>query len=315
MQIYSFLSLYCSKISAATPETNAHTVLTLLPFLLDDDPIINTENARPGPSNTGPSNAALLQTSDSIRVRSNWQGGGAGTPNDPFIVENVDIDGTLKIETSNVIVRNFRVTSGALYPIQTNYDGVSNIVIEDGEVIGGLTGTSAPIIVKDGVTLRRLRLHESRGDGVKVQGSDFLMEKCWVYNLGARDRAHADGVQGTVNSGRWANHIYRGNFFDMAVDKIVPPYKSNATIFLHIKNPETGTGIDGILIENNWLIGGNFSLPISEGMTNVVVRNNKFGRREKEIRFGNIRIDSPATIYGNHYQDNGELLPNQSNGE
>lgn len=270
----------------------------------------DTQFAKPGPDNTGPTNPSLFRTSGSITVSSDWSGGGSGTPSDPFIVENIDISGRLKIETANVIVRNFRIRGDALYPLQANSDEVDNLLVEDGEIMGGRTKTSAPIIAKNGVTLRRLEIHESRGDGVKVQGSNFTMEGCWVYDLGAGKGAHADGLQGTVTAGRWSNHVYRGNFFDMAVDELEPPYKSNATIFLHIKNDETGTGIDGILIENNWLIGGNYSLPISNGMTDVVIRNNKFGRRKQEVRFGNLRIGSEAQISGNTYED-GELLPDQ----
>lgn len=263
---------------------------------------------KPGPHNTGPTREDLLVDSGSVRVRGNWNGGGAGTPEDPFIVENLNISGSLKIEVPNVIVRNFRVSADGLYLLQTNYDGVSNVVIEDGEVMGGRENTSAPIIVRDGVTLRRLEIHESGGDGVKVQGSNFRMENCWVYDLGAKSGAHADGVQGTVNSGRWANHVYRGNFFDMAVNELDDPYKSNATIFLHTKNDSSG--VDGILIENNWLIGGNYTLPINNDMTGIVVRNNKFGRVDQEVRFGLILIDSDDKIVtGNTFEDTGDLIP------
>lgn len=307
------LSALMVLLSASISLAYANNILPVVSFLLDDE--VNTDVVvdnpdKPGVNNTGPSNASLLVASESVRVRANWSGGGAGTPENPFIVENLDISGSLKIEVPNVIVRNFRVSADGLYPLQANFDGVFNVVIEDGEVEGGKVNTSAPIIVGEGVTLRRLRIHESGGDGVKVQGSDFTMENCWVYDLGAKDGSHADGVQGTVNSGRWTNHVYRNNFFDMAVDKLVDPYQSNATIFLH--TTDDASGIDGIIIENNWLIGGNFSLPLEGDMTGIVVRNNKFGRVDKEVRFGQILIDSDdKIIFGNTFEDNGELLPNQ----
>ena len=268
---------------------------------------------KPGPSNTGPTNENALVDSDSIRVRRGWQGGGAGTEQDPYIVENVNVSGSIRVEVPHVIVRNFRASADALYVVQTNYDGVYNVLIEDGEVIGGRTNTSAPIIVRDGVTLRRLEIHESGGDGVKVQGSNFTMENCWVYDLGAKERAHADGVQGTINSGRWSNHVNRNNFFDMAVDELVAPYKSNATIFLHTgTRAESGSGIDNVIIENNWLIGGNFSLPLAGDMSDVVVRNNQFGRVDHEVRFGHILIDTDdKLVTGNTIEDTGELVPNQ----
>ncbi|MBU2997457.1 hypothetical protein KO500_13495 [Cellulophaga baltica] len=55
----------------------------------------------------------------------------------------------------------------------------------------------------------------------------------------------------------------------MAVNELTGYYQSNVTIFLHTN--DEGAGIDGILIENNWLIGGNWCLPIEEGMTNLII--------------------------------------------
>src|SRR5690606_31196996 len=115
--------------------------------------------------------------------------------------------------------------------------------------------------------LRRIYLHESGGDGIKIQGSHFTMEDCWIRHLGSADGAHADGVQGTVNGvgTRWKNHAYRRNFFDMAVNELTGSYKSNFTIFLHRK--AEGAGIDGIILDGNYLIGGNNSVGIDAGMT------------------------------------------------
>lgn len=301
--------------SVAFPQSISSAMPALIDLVLSNEPakefnVPTVTYAKPGQLNTGPTQESLLVNSDSVRVRENWSHGGSGTPEDPFIVENLNISGSLKIEVPNVWVRNFRASADALYVVQTNYDGVYNVVIEDGEIIGGRANTSAPIIVKDGVTLRRLAIHESGGDGVKVQGSDFTMESCWVYDLGAKVDSHADGVQGTVNSGRWRKHVYRGNFFDMAVDELEDPYQSNATIFLHAKNDLSG--IDGIVIENNWLIGGNFSLPINNNMTGIIVRNNKFGQIDQEVRFGLLQIDSDdKVVSGNTFEDSGELIPNQ----
>ncbi len=280
----------------------------------DSDRNVNTEvdfsqTERPGLTNTGPNNVAVLKQTESIVVDAKWTKG-LGTVESPFIVENVDIQGTLKIKVSNVLVRNFKVTANALYPVQTNNaDNVTNVTLEDGEVIGG-DKSSATILAKDGVTLRRLRLHETKGDGVKIQGSDFTMEGCWIYNLGTGEKAHADGVQGTVSGvgEQWKNHKYIGNFFDMSISKLMGIYRANATIFLHLNkklNQDSGSGIDGIIVKNNWLIGGNFSLQIAEGMSDVTVENNKFGYKGKEVRFGNLRIDSPATVSGSVYYDTG----------
>jgi len=262
----------------------------------------------PGPDNTGVKNESVLVDTGDVRVTDSWDGGGSGTVEDPFIVENFNIiDGSLKILTSNVIVRNFRISVNALYPVNASEDDMSNVIIEDGEIIGGVN-SSAAILAKNGVTLRRLNIHETGGDGVKVQGSNFTMESCWIYNLGMKEGSHADGVQCTINGDgtRLKNHVYRGNFFDMAVDKLDGMYQSNITIFLHVNDASlgTGAGIDGVILEENWLIGGNFSVTIEDGMTDLIIKNNKFGRVGKEVRFINIRVDSPGDISGNVYYDN-----------
>ena len=332
MTTLKVLILMAVLVSFSAPISFAITFGSIPPIItlmLDNNDVVDAPSmpspsdapaasGKPGPNNTGPSNEDLLVDSASVRVRANWAGGGSGTAEDPFIVENLNIAGSLKIEVPHVVVRNFRVAADGLYLLQTNYDGVYNVLIEDGEVMGGRANTSAPIIVKNGVTLRRLEIHESGGDGVKVQGSDFTMEGCWVYNLGAKEGSHADGVQGTVGSGRWSNHAYRNNFFDMAINKLVDPYQSNITVFLHQEDSApAGSGIDGVIIENNWLIGGNFSLTLTEDMSGVVVRDNKFGRisdgdNVREVRFGHIRIDTDnKTVSGNVYEDTGELIPNQ----
>jgi len=281
---------------------------TINPTALEPEIIISE---RPGLNNTGPNNSSKLIKSGNVVVDNKWKKG-SGTVSDPYIVENLDILGSLKVKTSNVIVRNFRVISNSLYPVQTNnVDGVTNVTLEDGEIMGG-NKSSATILAKNGVTLRRLRLHETKGDGIKIQGNDFTMESCWIYNLGLGDKAHADGVQGTVNGEgvRWKNHKYIGNFFDMSISKLAGRYKSNATIFLHVnKNIKNGSsGIDNIVIKDNWLIGGNFCLQVAEGMTNITIKDNKFGHKDKDVRFGNLRIDSPASVSGSVFYDTGKPI-------
>jgi hypothetical protein len=249
---------------------------------------------RPGPENTGPSDPSLLRASGNVTVTSNWSGGGSGTVADPFIVENLDIDGSLNITVSNVIVRNFRVTSGARYPVQVNYDDVTNVTIQDGEVIGSVN-SSTLVIVRHGATLRRLRLHESGGDAVKTQGNNVLMEGCWAYHLGMAEGAHADGVQ--IRKGM--NLTFRGNFFDMPVNQ--SGYRSNAAFMIQVADGP----IDGILIEGNWMNGGNYTI-FSEG-ENVVIRDNFFGH---DYRYGVVRVSGDGTTWeNNRWWDTGEVIP------
>jgi hypothetical protein len=222
---------------------------------------------RPGPGNTGPSAPALLAASGSI-----------ATTRDGQVIENVSVTGTITVRHNNVTIRNFRVDgNGAWYPVVYEA-GRSGLVLEDGEVsdydsaaVGGNFSD---------YTARRLDVHDSHGDGLKAD-TNVLIESCWVHHLGTAAGAHADGVQ--VSSG--SHIVIRGNFFDMPSG--VSGYASNAAVF-------TGRDfgpIDDVLVEGNWLNGGNYTLFIDA--TNVVVRDNLFGR---DYQYG-LRATYPGSSY------------------
>jgi polygalacturonase len=105
------------------------------------------------------------------------------------------------------------------------------------------------------------------------------------------DGSHADGVQ--ISAG--ANIVIRGNFFDMPVK--VDGTNSNAAIFAK----EDFGQIDNVLIERNWMNGGNYTLFITtkdgDPCTNVVVRDNLFGR---DYRYGAKTIKGDTNIWENN---------------
>jgi len=187
------------------------------------------------------------------------------------------VSGTITVRNNNVTIRNFRVDgNGTWYPIVYE-SGHSGLVLEDGEVldydsaaVGGNFGN---------YTARRLEVHESVGDGFKAD-SNVLIESCWVYHLGTGAGSHADGVQ--ISSG--SNITIRGNFFDMPAN--VAGYESNANVFA---GPDFGP-ISNLVVEGNWLDGGNYTLFIDA--TNVTVRDNLFGR---DYNYG------PSNMVGNSY--------------
>jgi len=229
-------------------------------------PAAPAAGTRPGPDNTGPTDPSLLVPSGSIT-----------TTRDGQVIENVSVSGTITVRNNNVTIRNFRVDgNGTWYPIVYE-SGHSGLVLEDGEVldydsaaVGGNFGN---------YTARRLEVHESVGDGFKAD-SNVLIESCWVYHLGTGAGSHADGVQ--ISSG--SNITIRGNFFDMPAN--VAGYESNANVFA---GPDFGP-ISNLVVEGNWLDGGNYTLFIDA--TNVTVRDNLFGR---DYNYG------PSNMVGNSY--------------
>jgi len=43
-------------------------------------------------------------------------------------------------------------------------------------------------------------------------------------------------------------------------------------------------------------------------MTNITIKDNKFGHKDKDVRFGNLRIDSPASVSGSVFYDTGKPI-------
>ncbi|MCB9906271.1 MAG: LamG domain-containing protein [Planctomycetes bacterium] len=248
--------------------------------------------ARPGPTNTGPTDPSILQTMGSMTITQNG-----------FVLQNARIYGTIDVQANNVTIRNFiQDAGGQAYGIRCN-NGNTGLVVEDGEIYN----VASAHIYGGGFSAYRLNLHESGGDGFKTI-SNVLVEGCWVHHLGTADGAHADCNQTRVGG----NLTFRGNYFDLPID-IGQPYKQNACWIV-----QTGEGaIDNVLIENNWLNGGNYSifienkwttnnsLPNYGDPTNVRILNNRFGR---DFRFGPLRATSYATISGNRWDDDDQLM-------
>jgi hypothetical protein len=253
---------------------------------------------RPGPQNTGPSNPGILQTVSGMTITQ-----------DGAVIENVRVYGAVNIEANNVTLRNFVIDAGGLpYAIRATA-GKLGILIEDGELIN----VASAHIYGGGFTARRLNLHESGGDGFKCT-NDVLVEGCWVHHLGTSLDAHADCNQSRSGN----NFVFRGNFMDLPID-IGAPYKQNAAFIM-----QTGEGpMDNILIEDNWLDGGNFTVYIVNKVpppgstrpnygdpTNARMINNRFGRN---YRFGVLSTTGYVYMSGNRWDDNGQLMDINNN--
>ncbi|MCP5020274.1 MAG: LamG domain-containing protein [bacterium] len=241
---------------------------------------------KPGPHNTGPRAPSALRKVGPITVTE-----------DGTVIENVHIEGPLVIRANNVTVRNFIVDGkGSRYGVQCNF-GNNGILLQDGEVYN----VYSSCVFGEGFTAQRLNIHESGGDGFKTS-SGSVVEYCWVHHIGTAEGAHADANQSRDGTGM----VFRGNFFDIPIN-IGEPYKSNACLII-----QTGLGpIDDVLIENNWLSGGNFTLYITDKgrghgpPTNVRIINNRFGR---QYRYGVLDGDGPIHMKGNRWDDTGDLM-------
>ena len=231
---------------------------------------------------------------------------------DGQVIEGLYIQGTVKVNADNVIIRNCLIDggtvpaekntpNGANYAIQAHLGG-KNLLIEDCEI---RAARSATVIGSDFVA-RRCHVWGAGNDGFKAF-RNVVVEDCFIEKLGIIEEAHADGLQMTQGS----NVIICGCNFDMPYD--LEDYKNSQVLII-----QTNDGpIDNIKIENNWINGGTVSIHIREKSgqghghpTNVTITGNIFGR---DFDSGTHQVDGDGTtILCNHWEDTGEPIPNQS---
>jgi 3-phytase len=238
----------------------------------------NPSTAKPGPNNTGPTNVKLLKASGSIKVTQ-----------DGAVVENVDVTGNILVYAKNVTIRNFRVTSSGYYGIKV-FEGGS-ATIEHGEISG--TAASGALLTGYDFTARYLNIHHAGTDGINPRQNNVI-ENNWVHHLGLNPSAHADAVQMTHGS----NLVFRNNFFD--IPKGVVETKSNAAFILK----EDSGPISNILIEHNWMNGGNYTI-YARDIDGLRIVDNRFGR---DFNYGPKSIDRAEEWSGNVWDDTGAAI-------
>ncbi len=243
-----------------------------------------TQVTKPTAANTGPSNRSVLSAA-------NVPPGTITTNGATY--ENFSATGTIVIDADNVTLRNFKIDQRYnYYGIQIK-NGHSGILIEDGEIYNiqsaGLMGV--------GFTARRLYIHESNSDAMKIQGSGgpTLVEYSYIEKVGKAADSHPDGNQTQGGS----NITFRYNNIHMPSPGTSSypgaPYKANATFMLQ-------RSISNLVIENNWMNGGSYTIYCpGESPDGVVVRNNVFGR---DFTYGT-RSGPCSQWYGNIWQDTG----------
>ena len=209
------------------------------------------------------------------------------------VLENFSMNGTLTISASNVTVRNFKIVATGNNGIKIQ-DGLSNVVIEDGEI----EGSAASAVSGDGFTARRLHIHDTGADAFSVNNR-ILIEASYITRIGSREGTHADGLQMTSGG----NVVIRGNYFYMPASD---SEHENSQIFM-IK-PDMGP-IDGVTIEGNWLNGGGYSVQVVGTPTNVAVKNNRFGT---DHNFGALRVNENTVVCGNVWDATGIALADQT---
>jgi hypothetical protein len=204
-----------------------------------------------------------------------------------YVLQNVDLQGCLVIKATDVVVRNSRITCGSppgLAVIQTAPTAY-RFTIEDSEVDGA--GRAQIGLGYSNITARRVEVRNTV-DGVRAAWH-VLLEDSWVHSMVRVGDLHPDAVQTT--GGR--DIVIRGNTLDpMTSDS---GDLMNAAIM--IGSETSDTGLLDVLIENNVLDGGNYTVNMRGDtvFTNVVFRNNVFGT---QFRYGPFQAPAGIALEG-----------------
>ena len=204
------------------------------------------------------------------------------------VIDGLDISGSVEVRAANVVIRNSRIHGTGPWGV---YVRSGSLTITDSEIYGGFENA----LGYDNWTALRLNIHGVGSDGVKL-GSNTRLEDSWLHDFTPTPDAHADG--GQLQAGE-TNIVVRHNTIDLATSK-----NANAALFIA---PDLGPSAPGpLLIENNYLNGGNFTVQIVDGnwgqyfLDNITLRNNVFGRNSQ---YGPLRTNVPVTTSNNTYTD------------
>jgi hypothetical protein len=201
----------------------------------------------PGPNNTGvPAGILPVPQEGSITTTEHGQ-----------VISTIALTGSITVAHDNVQIRNCLIRSAGT-AIRIN--GNTGLVVEDCELDGTGATTGESIIGDHNYVIRRCNIHHI-GEGPRSNGN-VTVEACWMHDFSdfIAQGAHQDGIQ--ITSGD--HHRIVGNSIDIGL-----PDGSNAAIF-------AGTyGGDDLVIENNLLAGGGYTVGVHD-YTNIRVVNNRF---------------------------------------
>ncbi len=254
--------------------------------------------AYPDASCTGvPSNTSLTVMNGDMTI---------STPG--TIIEDKDINGCIVINASNVIIRRSKVTCHG-YAITNAGSGSTGLLVEDVE-ISCTQSTGSNALTSHDYIARRVNVHDC--NDVLWAENNVLIEDSYIHDVThffpAEDN-HTDGVQIPENQ---TNIIVRHN-------RIYGNYES-PTSFGNSAITAQGGGDSNILIENNLLAGGGYTLacydvnsPTANGPnTNFRIINNHFSRIFVSTvgGFGPwVGCGDEAQVTGNVYHETGLPVP------
>ena len=194
---------------------------------------------------------------------------GSTTIDSPTTIENVIVDGCLRIAADGVTVRNTIIECGGLYPIKVE-GGSRDFLIEYSRV--DCTSSSKAFYFESGAPGAYVVSNEVIGcqDFFYIQGDldGVVVADNYLHTLVGESTAHADGFQiGEASAATGAMQI-RGNY----IDPDNPEIGKTDIVF--------GTNFSEVdlLIENNYLkVWGHYTMRCGGEATRCTIRNNVYG--------------------------------------
>ncbi|MTD12751.1 hypothetical protein GIS00_02175 [Nakamurella sp. YIM 132087] len=287
---------------------------------------------KPGASTTGPiEGTSLKQVQGDFTATANGQ-----------VIENLEVWGTINIRAySNVVIRNCVVHGTLATGTDTAFIIFSNdngrgLLVEDCLLIGrgspwcsGMRGGN--------YTIRRTEINNAP-DGLcfTSQLGNVTAEGNWIHNglymewdaktpnmpYAGSYYTHTDGIQ--FHRGR--NYVIRGN--TIGGTRYVAAHHSgkakqlqddaddNYNSALMIKqevDSSAANKIENVLIEDNWLAGGQATVNICSGRDNtfssLTCRDNKFMRSTWGSQMYILRGPGLGNFSGNVFEDDGSAVP------
>ena len=239
--------------------------------------------------------------------------GGTTITKDNTVLENIEFSSSVQIKANNVKLNNVRILGSGAYGLKV-VNGFKGISIDHAEITcpscrEGDVGQNGKAIYASNFTVKNSQLSKF-GDGIYSEIGNALIESNIFYgnqrlSNSKGDSDHTDGIQ--MNSG--SNVTIRNNVF---VTDFHKDYDMGSNFMIqNIFGP-----VNNILIEDNYLSGGNFTASIGNrdygfpAMTNVVVRNNTFAK--DTWKYGAIHTSGlgcdPGIKYINNQYDSGEII-------
>ncbi len=266
------------------------------------DSIVPDAAAEPDPGPTpdpdpSPGRQAIIDGAG-VKTANLQKVGSITTTKDGQVIEHMEC-GNIVVKHANVVIRNVRQHVTARYGIDASLPAAKNLLVEDIDFYATTAkdqgGPSTLIYARSGVTIRRALLVTAGNDCLKV--NDSTLDISGSYLIASKPDGslnHSDGIQ-----------VRKATGVKIHGNVIHAPHTDGGNAAAIVQAAEGN--IDNVLVEGNYLSGGNHTLFTTEKgyqITNVRILRNVFSRVNRYgIHLG--RFDEWAD---NRWED-GELIP------